>query len=164
MPEFIQGLPGWGLVVVALFWTFMTQVLPRINRGPRKSGSASVPSMPAVSAVTTTTSSTTTTSPRTPDELREIVDTLAGLQQQTQVQTATSSRLEQVLERHFEVDRQQFELLRAIAARLESDGRVITRIADTLSEVKGAMQVIASTQEAIFRRVNDDTGRHHIPR
>jgi hypothetical protein len=152
-PEVIASLPIWALLVLAIVWVVVKQVVPYINKSPAppappKSNHSS-PMMPAALPAQ-----------RSEADLYKRVQELAD---QAHDNANSSARFEAALERHFELDRQQFDLLRAIAGQLQADSRAITKISETMQDMSAAMKVLAQTQETILRRVLEDTGRFNLP-
>jgi hypothetical protein len=159
MEAVFAQLPTWGLLVVAIVFVVVKYVAPLINKGPAHP--------PSSSNTNGHGHSTQRSSPMIPamSTSRDAVlfENIQSISDQVHANAQVSARFEAALERNLELDRQQFDLLRAMAGQLQADSRAIQQITETLQGMQAAMKVMASTQETILRRVLEDTGRFQLP-
>ena len=157
MESLISQLPTWGLLVVAIVFVVVKYVAPLINKAPAPPPSSSNAnghgpprSSPMIPSMSTSRDAV-------------LFENIQSISDQVHANAQSSARFEAALERNLELDRQQFDLLRAMAGQLQADSRAIQQISETLQGVQAAMKVMASTQETILRRVLEDTGRFQLP-
>jgi hypothetical protein len=145
MPEdFTRNLPIWGVLLLGTVWLVLREVVPRINvfRADRASRKAESIHPPA---------------PLPAGLFEEPLSKLA------QDNADRADRFDALLERHFESDKQQFELLRMLAIQAEQSTRTLGQIAEAMVELKVTVRAVAQTQESLFKLVREDTGRFNLP-
>lgn len=138
----LASLPGWAILVVAIVWVVVKQVVPRINKGHSGSSHAPAPprgaSVPQMAAISPNTLSFSTSG--LPPQLANFVQQM--LQQIHDSQRRYQEELQKILEHHFELDRQQLVVMEAVALsldsvqrRLESDSKQIIKTTEQNLEV-----------------------------
>lgn len=142
MDELFHQLPAWGAVLAVVAYILIKEVVPRINRAHRPPASLLPPPVHHPVAFV---------SPPLP--VSSGVDGEDVIKQM--------DRFEAALERHFENDKQQFELLRMTVAQLEIQGHMLQEATGVLQEIKSTLKILSNTQDVLFRRILEDTGRHH---
>ena len=145
MDELLHQLPAWGSVLLVAIYIIVKEIAPRINRASReRKERRSNPTSEAPPAKVSFIQHATAT--ETADDVHRHMD-----------------RFERALEKHFESDKQQFELLRMLVTQIEIQGRTLQTIVEVLQEMKGAVRRLSDTQDALFRRILEDTGRFRLP-